>query len=72
MKYRDLIHFKPITEVIRFGDLRDERKRQQDKDFPGNRLRIRNGRLRFHSYRGVFFFRSVSSRDGVFIDFGHE
>ena len=29
MKYRDLIHFKPITEVIRFGDLRDERKRQQ-------------------------------------------
>ena len=29
MKYRDLIHFKPITEVVRFGDLRDERKRQQ-------------------------------------------
>ena len=29
MKYHDLIHFKPITEVIRFGDLRDEKKRQQ-------------------------------------------
>ena len=29
MKYRDLIHFKPITEVVRFGDLRDEKKRQQ-------------------------------------------
>lgn len=29
MKYRDLIHFKPITEIIRFGDLKDERKRQQ-------------------------------------------
>lgn len=28
MKYRDLIHFKPITEVIRFGDLKDEKKRQ--------------------------------------------
>ena len=29
MKYRDLIQFKPINEVIRFGDIREERKRQQ-------------------------------------------
>ena len=29
MKYRGLIHFKPITEVIHFSDLNDERKRQQ-------------------------------------------
>ena len=28
MKYSDLIQFKPITEVVKFGDLKEETKRQ--------------------------------------------
>ena len=28
MKYSELIHFEPITEIVRFSDLADERKRE--------------------------------------------